>query len=159
MLALAFNVGDLRLALPVSVIAEILPRRVLRPVALAPPGVVGLLALRGSLTPVVDLCRLLLARDCRPLRSSRLVVVSLPHAAGFRRVALVAENVLDLVPMGQTLPGLATAGATWLGEHLADSPGLPQMMDPLQLMPAELAALYIEHAGQDDAPPVEGATA
>jgi chemotaxis-related protein WspB len=151
MLALAFNVGDLRLALPVSVVAEIMPRRELRPVALAPPGVVGLLSLGGTLTPVVDLCRLLLGRDCRPLRSSRLIVLSLPHGSGQRRVALVAENVLDLVPMGETLPGLAIAGAGWLGEHLADAPGLPQLMEPQQLMPDELAALYCEDAGAEGA--------
>lgn len=151
MLALAFNVGELRLALPVSVVAEILPRRVLRPVALAPAGVVGLLALRGTLTPVVDLCRLLLGRDCRPLRSSRLIVVLLPHRGGFRRVALAAENVLDLVPMGETLPGLATTGAAWLGEHLADPPGLPQLMDPAQLLPDELAALYQQDAASTNA--------
>lgn len=153
MLALAFNVGDLRLALPVSVVAEILPRRELRPVALAPPGVIGLLAKGGTLMPVVDLCRMLLGRDCRPLRSSRLIVLSLPHGSGQRRVALVAENVLDLVPMGETLPGLAVAGAAWLGEHLAGPPGLPQLMDPRQLMPDELAALYREGANADDALP------
>lgn len=153
MLALAFNVGDLRLALPVSEVAEILPRRALRPVALAPVGVVGLLALRGTLTPVVDLCQMLLGRDCRPLRSSRMIVVRLAHGHGYRRIALVAENVLDLVPMGNTLPGLATAGAAWLGEHLADPPGLPQLMDPRQLMPDELSALYCEDATSVDATP------
>jgi chemotaxis-related protein WspB len=153
MLALAFNVGDLRLALPVSVIAEILPRHELRPVALAPPGVVGLLALRGTLTPVVDLCRLLLERDCRPLRSSRLIVVLLPHGDGHRRIALMAENVLDLVPLGDTLPGLPAEGAAWLGEHLSDLPGLPQLMDPRQLMPAELASLYREGLPAEASPP------
>lgn len=153
MLALAFNVGDLRLAIPVSAVAEILPRRELRPVALAPPGVVGLLALRGTLTPVVDLCRLLLARDCRPLRSSRLIVVRLPHGDSHRCIALMAENVLDLVPLGDTLPGLPAEGATWLGEHLAGPPGLPQLMDPLQLMPAELASLYRDPLAADDSTP------
>jgi len=151
MLALAFNVGDLRLALPVSTVAEILPRRALRPLALAPMGVVGLLALLGTLTPVVDLCRMLVGRDCRPLRSSRLIVVLLPHGNGHRRLALLAENVLDLVPMGQTLPGLAAAGAAWLGEHLTDQSGLPQLMDPIQLMPDELSALYLDDAAAADA--------
>lgn len=159
MLALAFNVGDLRLALPISEVAEILPRRTLRPVALAPLGVVGLLALRGTLTPVVDLCRLLLGRDCRPLRSSRLIVVRLAHGEVDRRVALMAENVLDLVPMGDTLPGLATAGAAWLGEHLADLPDLPQLMDPRQLMPAELAALYQDESSVAEAVPGPGSQA
>ncbi|MFY2764170.1 chemotaxis protein CheW [Arenimonas sp. MALMAid1274] len=146
MLAIAFQVGELRLALPASFVVELLPRRTLRPLALAPDGVIGLLPFRGTLTPVVDLCRLALGRDSRPLRSTRLMVLSLPQDPGQRLVGLLAENVLDLVAMGDTLPGLAVAGAPWLGEHLAHSAGLPQLVDPMQLLPAELAALYQQAA-------------
>jgi chemotaxis-related protein WspB len=142
MLALAFQAGDLRLALPAQCVVEVLPRSVLRPVALAPPGVVGLLAFRGTLTPVVDLCRLVLGRDTRPLRSSRLVVVSLPHGGGERLVGLLAEQVLDLIPIGDTVPGLRLPDAPWLGEHLAEYAGTPQLMDPARLLPEALAALF-----------------
>lgn len=146
MLTLCFNVGDLRLALPGTCIVEVLPRHALRPVALAPAAVAGLLLFRGALVPVVDLCRLVLQRDCRPLRSSRLIVVALAHAGGRRLVGLLAENVLDLVPAAETVSGLQLADAPWLGDHLADQPGLPQLLDPARLLPDELAALYSEHA-------------
>ena len=146
MLAIAFQVGEHALALPASRVVELLPRRELRPIALAPEGVIGLLPFRGRLVPVVDLCRLALGRDARPLRSTRLMVLSLPHGDGQRLVGLLAENVLDLVAMGDTLPGLPVSGAPWLGEHLAGSPGMPQLVDPLQLLPAELAAIYDEAA-------------
>ena len=146
MLAIAFQVGEHALALPASRVVEILPRRALRPIALAPEGVIGLLPVRGALVPVVDLCRLALGRDCRPLRSTRLMVLTLPHGDGQRLVGLLAENVLDLVTLGDTVPGLPVSGAPWLGDHLAHSPGLPQLVDPMQLLPDELAALYEEVA-------------
>jgi len=146
MLALCFNVGEQRLALPTAAVVEVLPRHVLRPVALAPPAVIGLLAFRGALVPVVDLCRLVLQRDCRPLRSSRMIVVSLPQAQGHRLVALLAEHVLDLVPAGDTVSGLQLADAPWLGDHLVDPPGLPQLLDPARLLPDELAALFVADA-------------
>lgn len=142
MLAIAFQVGEHALALPASRVVELLPRRTLRPIALAPEGVIGLLPFRGALVPVVDLCRLALGRDSRPLRSSRVMVVSVPGGDGLRLVGLLAENVVDLVTLGETLPGLPVSGAPWLGEHLASSPGMPQLVDPIQLLPAELAALY-----------------
>lgn len=148
MLALGFHVGDLRLALPVSFVVEVLARRALRPLAMAPVGVVGLLPFRGTLTPVVDLCQLMLGRPCRPLRSSRLIIVALAADAGLgadagaRLLGLLAENVLDLLPTGDTLAGLRLPAAPWLGDHLADQDALPQLVDPAQLLPAELAALF-----------------
>lgn len=147
MLALCFNVGELRLALIASAVVEVLPRHALRPVALAPRGVAGLLVFRGALVPVVDLCRLVLDRDCRPLLSSRLMMVAIPHGGGQRLVGLLAENVLDLVPAGETMAGVQLADAPWLGDHLADQPGLPQLLDPARLLPDELAALFEEAAG------------
>ena len=146
MLALCFNVGEQRLALPTVVIVEVLPRYELRPVALAPASVIGLLPFRGALVPVVDLCRLVLQRDCRPLLSSRMIVVSVPHGGSRRQVALLAENVLDLVPVGDTVSGLQLADAPWLGDHLVEPPGLPQLLDPSRLLPDELAALFVADA-------------
>jgi chemotaxis-related protein WspB len=152
MLALGFHVGELRLALPVHFVVEVLARRALRPLALAPAGVVGLLPFRGTLTPVVDLCQLMLGRPCRALRSSRLIIVALDADAGVepeaapRLLGLLAENVLDLMPTGDTLAGLRLPEAPWLGDHLSDQHDMPQLIDPAQLLPAELAALFTRQA-------------
>ena len=146
MLALAFRVGELRLALPTAAVVEVLPRRALRPLALAPAGVIGLLPFRGTLTPVIDLCRLLLERDCAPLRSSRIIVMDLPAKHGSRLLGLLAEDVLDLLPTTATVPGLRLPNAPWLNEHLADQPDLPQLLDPAALLPDELAALFVAEA-------------
>jgi chemotaxis-related protein WspB len=141
MLALAFRAGAL--ALPTTAVVEVSTRRALRPLALAPAGVVGLLPFRGTLTPVVDLCRLLLGRDCAPLRSSRIIVITLPGKSGSRLLGLLAEDVLDMVPVTATIPGMRLPNAPWLGEHLADQPDLPQLLDPAALLPDELEALFV----------------
>ncbi|HEY2347314.1 MAG TPA: chemotaxis protein CheW [Xanthomonadaceae bacterium] len=147
MLALAFRAGDLRLALPTAAVIKVLTRRALRPLALAPEGVIGLLPFRGTLTPVVDLCRLLLGRDCAPLRSSRIVVVALPAPSGQRLLGLLAEDVLDLLPVAATVPGLRLPDVPWLGEYVADQPDLPQLLDPAALLPERLEALFVSEAG------------
>jgi chemotaxis-related protein WspB len=146
MLALAFRAGELRLALPISAVVEVSTRRALRPLALAPAGVIGLLPFRGTLTPVVDFCRLLLGRDCAPLRSSRIVVITLPTKTGTRLLGLLAEDVLDLLPVAATIAGLRLPNAPWLGEHLADQPELPQLLDPAELLPEDLEALFVDEA-------------
>jgi len=146
MLALAFRAGELRLALPTSAVLEVLPRRALRALALAPESVVGLLPFRGTLTPVIDLCRLLLGRECAPLRSSRIIVITLAGKLGPRLLGLLAEDVLDLLPIAATIPGLRLPNAPWLSEHLADQPDLPQLLDPAALLPDELEALFVAEA-------------
>ena len=146
MLALAFRAGSCRFALEVANVVELLPRTELRDVALAPASVAGLLPFRGSLVPVVDLCRLVAGRDCAAVRSSRIVVVKLPAANGGRLLGLLAEDVLDLVPVEETVPGLRLPEQPWLGDHLADQPELPQLLDPAKLLPAELERLFVAEA-------------
>jgi chemotaxis-related protein WspB len=143
-LALTFQLGDMALAVPASAVVEVLSRRELRPVALAPPGVAGLLPFRGHLVPVVDLCRLVLERDCQPRLSSRLVVLAVEEHGGSRMYAVLAESVLDLVPITATVPGLRLPDAPWLGGHLPDEPGMPQLMDPGRLLPDDLARLFAD---------------
>ena len=49
-----FVVGDLLLGLPVEEVSEVVRAEVLTPVPLAPPGVLGLLNLRGRIVTAVD---------------------------------------------------------------------------------------------------------
>jgi chemotaxis-related protein WspB len=141
-LALTFHLGDMPLAVPAAAVVEVLSRRELRPVAMAPAGVVGLLPFRDHLVPVVDLCQLVLRRDCRPVLSSRLVVLAVDDAVRPRWFAILAESVLDLVPVTATVPGLRLPDAPWLADHLSDVPGLPQLIAPDKLLPDDLAALF-----------------
>lgn len=142
MIALAFRAGPLRYALAAAGVVQVLPRRRLRPLPLAPDGVIGLLAFRGQLLPVVDLCVLLLQRPSKPLRSSRIVVCD----CGGRQIGLLAEDVLDLIDIDDTVPGLALPAHPWLGDHLGTAADAPQLVEPAQLLPEALAQLFQREA-------------
>ncbi|MEO6066216.1 MAG: chemotaxis protein CheW [Lysobacterales bacterium] len=146
MLALAFRLGTTRYALRARDVVEVLPRRLLRDLPAAPAGIVGLLAYRGTLTPVVDLCRILLDRNCAPRRSTRIVIVVLPDGDQTRWVGLLAEQVLDFIDVNATLPGLRLPATPWLGEHVGDAPESPQLLDPGALLPEALQQLFVREA-------------
>lgn len=146
MLALAFRLGEARYALRTRDVVEVLPRRILRELPSAPPGVVGLLPYRGTLTPVVDLCQLLLGRDCAPRRSTRIIVVTLPAGDSVRLAGLLAEQVLDFIDIGATLPGLRLPATPWLADHVADESGAPQLLEPAALLPEALERLFVREA-------------
>lgn len=143
MLALAFRLGDTRYALRTLDVVEVLPRRPLRDLPAAPAGIVGLLPYRGTLTPVVDLCRVLLGRDCAPRRSTRIVVVELPDGDQTRLIGLLAEQVLDFIEVSATLPGLRLPATPWLAEHVENSLGSPQLLEPAALLPEALQRLFV----------------
>jgi chemotaxis-related protein WspB len=142
MQALVFRAGPHRFAVASHLVCEVLPRIELRPVALAPAGVIGLLPYRGALVPVVDLVRIVLARDAAPLRSSRIIVLEVDRDSALRRFGLLAEDVVDLVDARATQPGLRLTDQGWMGDHLTDAEGLPQLVDPERLLPDELARLF-----------------
>ncbi len=139
-LALGLRAGDLAFALAIERVVTVLPRVRLLPVALPPPGVVGLVAFRGQLLPVVDLGLIARGEPCRPLRSTRLIVVQ-PAAGSDRCFGLIAERVLDTVEIDARMPGLRRPGEAWLGEHVAGTREMPQLVEPAALLTAELAAL------------------
>lgn len=148
MLALAFRAGDALLALAARDIVEVLPRVPLRAPSLAPAAVIGLLPFRGTLTPVVDLTLLVAGRPSARQLGTRIIVVRVGCGANQRLVGLQAEQVSELIDCEHTASGLNLPEHGWLGEHLSDQPGLPQLVDPTELLPDALRALF---TGQADA--------
>lgn len=144
MLALAFRAGDALLALAARDIVEVLPRVPLRAPSLAPAAVIGLLPFRGTLTPVVDLCLLVAGRPSARQLGTRIIVVRIGNDASQRLIGLQAEQVTELIDCQRTARGLHLPEHSWLGEHLADQPGLPQLVDPAELLPDALRALFSE---------------
>ncbi len=147
MLALAFRAGDADLAVAARDIVEVLPRMPLRQPPLAPPGVVGLLPYRGMLTPVVDLCLIAAGRPAAALLGTRIIVVAVGTGESRRWLGLLAEDVVDLIELGDTLEGLRLPEAPWLGRHLPGSPGLPQLVDAAELLPEALLRLFVPENG------------
>lgn len=146
MLALAFRAGDALLALAVRDIVEVLPRVPLHAPALAPAAVIGLLPFRGTLTPVVDLSLLVSGRPSARQLGTRIIVVRIGSGVDQRLVGLQAEQVSELIDCERTERGLNLPEHGWLGVHLSDQPGLPQLVDPAELLPDALRALFTERA-------------
>ena len=146
MLALAFRAGDSLLALAARDIVEVLPRVPLRALPLAPAAVIGLLPFRGTLTPVVDLTLLVAGRPSARQLGTRIIVVRIGNGSDSRLVGLQAEQVSELIDSERSATGLHLPEHAWLGEHLADQPGLPQLVDPAELLPDALRALFTEQA-------------
>lgn len=139
-LLLVLTVAGQRHVIRATQVVEVLPALMLQPVALPPPGVVGLFDYRGTLVPVVDLGVVLAGRPCEPRLGSRMAVLNLGEAPRDRLVALLAEGCSlrhgDSTPAQQ---GLHRAGADFLGPVLSDEAGLLQMLDPVLLIGEELS--------------------
>jgi chemotaxis-related protein WspB len=117
-----------------------------------PPEVIGLLAFRGSLVPVVDVNRLLGAQLGQIRSSTRIIVVSIADADRPRQMALLADSVTDLIRSNATQSGVALEGAKYLGEHLVDHDELPQLILPEEILPAQLRELFAaDSTGQESA--------
>jgi len=145
MLALACAAGSLRFAIPARNIVRVLPRQALLPLPEAPNSIVGMLRFQGQLVPTIDLCQLVLNRAALVCPATRLVIVKLAgtedSAALPRLLALIAEDVLDLVEITQSEPGLALPDAAWLGDFARTEQFSLQWLALEKLMPETLAEL------------------
>lgn len=114
MLLLTFTVAGEPYALDVAGIIELVPRVELRAIPHAPAYLAGLLGYRGEVVPVIDLGLLLGSSPSADRLSTRIILVkSAPGGQnrgeepprgqerdGGRVLGLIAERVIDLVPVG-----------------------------------------------------------
>jgi chemotaxis-related protein WspB len=145
MQALAFRAADMRFALALSHVVQVLHDCRPRPVPMAPVAVTGLIHYGGELIPVVDLGLLLGSAPAAMRGSTRLIVIRIAHPIA-RMFAVRAEEVLDLIKIGPKTRGLDLAENRWLGEHILDDAHTAQLINPEALLPDELRALYFAHA-------------
>lgn len=114
MLLLTFTVAGEPYALDVAAVVELVPRVPLRAVPHAPAYLAGLLEYRGEVVPVVDLGVLLGSHPSGDRLSTRIILVAAARkrtdrddtrnptpdpAAMTRRAGLIAEQVIDLIPV------------------------------------------------------------
>ncbi|AKJ67515.2 hypothetical protein PATSB16_12330 [Pandoraea thiooxydans] len=96
----SFHLGQTELALPVAALQEVVnyPAAVTR-VPLAPPHLLGLFNLRGTLIPIVDLCQLLRLPGDRARPAGKIAIVELGEA----RVGLLFDGTGEIlrVPAAQ----------------------------------------------------------
>lgn len=137
--ACVFTIGGELFALDVAAVREVVTVDEVTPVPLAPPHVLGVANLRGTVLAVVD-PRAVLGLESRPAgRRLRALVVA---AAGCE-VALVVDDVLGLESLedplahpgpSRALAGLATGVVQWRGRPLIalDAANLVAALRPIR---------------------------
>ncbi|MBI5507672.1 MAG: purine-binding chemotaxis protein CheW [Deltaproteobacteria bacterium] len=122
---LAFWVGDEEYAIEITQIQEIIKVPTIAEVPRAPAGVLGIISLRGTIVPVVDL-RVILRLDPRPVTGQNRVLVLRgdgdPLGVQVDRVSnVVRMDKENIEPVPRTMRGEVTellAGVGRLGERL-----------------------------------------
>ncbi|MFH5923007.1 chemotaxis protein CheW [Roseomonas xinghualingensis] len=97
--ALTVTVAGQTLALPAGAVQEVLRPRPVTRVPHAPPGLLGLINLRGAVVPVVSLARLVGLEEAAPSPSARIVVVN-----GTAQAGLLVDSVSALGSVGDARP-------------------------------------------------------
>ncbi|TFG94394.1 MAG: chemotaxis protein CheW [Myxococcales bacterium] len=109
-LMLLFRVGNWNFALACREVEQVLARPRLLDLPGAAPAVIGSFVYRGALTPVVDLCRLLLGTPCPERISSRVLLARVPGDPESRTLGLLAESMLEARTLeGRTLTSVEGA--------------------------------------------------
>ncbi|MDF2490508.1 MAG: CheW protein [Pseudomonas sp.] len=145
-LYLQFTLGGQRFALDVREVIEVLPHRPLKPIPEAPAWVVGILAHRARLIPVLDLSARSTGQPAQRRTSTRLVLVHYraEASAAPQPLGLVLERATDTVRcLAEAFKpyGLDTGQARYLGPVLEDAQGLLQRIDVQQLLPDDVRAV------------------
>jgi purine-binding chemotaxis protein CheW len=99
---LTFSVDDATLAMPIPRISEIIGFRELTPVPMMPPFIRGVLNLRGSVVPVVDLKARFGRGRASVSRKSCVVIVELhaPSGDATQEIGVLVDQVNAVVEIG-----------------------------------------------------------
>ncbi len=102
MLLLLFETSDGRYALDSRDVVEIIPLVIPKKITAAPVYMAGIINYRGEPVPVFDLCSIADGTPCKPLYSTRIILVRYPLASGRQKlVGLIAERVTDVIRRDQ----------------------------------------------------------
>ena len=152
MLMLLFQLGNSRYAIPVSEVVEVAPNLQLDTIAKAPPYIGGLFNYRGTLVPVIDLCKLVNGEPCTNSYTTRIILVEYPQpAADSRILGLMAERVTETVNIDETefsSTGFTMDDAPYLGRASRSEEGLIQQIAVSELLPEHVESqLFPAEAG------------
>ena len=148
MLVLLFSIGEDRYGLPALAVFEVTPQLDLKQLPGVPDFVAGLCNFRGQAMPVLDISALARGLPCRPLLSTRMIVVNYTLADGsVKPLGLLAERATETLRIaGADLQaaGVRADGALFLGK-VAVGATLVQLIDvPNLLTPDARALLFPE---------------
>lgn len=131
---LAFGLGEERFALPLAAVREILKVSPITEVPRSKPAVLGILAVRGRVTTVIDLRVRLKMPSTEPSRESRILLV---EAEG-ETIGLLVDRVESVYRLGGDEVELAATVASDLSDHVVGV-GRPGGLE--EARPSELLVL------------------
>ncbi|MEM9265125.1 MAG: chemotaxis protein CheW [Cyanobacteria bacterium P01_F01_bin.13] len=121
-LLLLFRVGKEPYAIKATSVVEVIPRINLSKIHQPPPNIAGQFNYQGQIVPVLDLSKLLGGIGCRPVLSTRIVLVNLDQVGDTKQLlGLMVEQVTDTLGCDQTMPvqdSVTISQAAYLGEKL-----------------------------------------
>ena len=138
-LFLLFRIGTQCYALRATEVAEVLPLRVLKPIAHAPHWVAGVFAHRGAVVPVIDMSALTFGEPATSRTSTRLVLVHyrVDNVGARHTLGLILEQATDTLRCAITEfkeYGLDNRQAPYLGPVREDERGLLQWISVNDLL-------------------------
>lgn len=146
MLVLTFRIGKYVYGLQAAKVAEVVPPTIYKELPRSPDYVKGIFDYRGTVTPVVDLSMLATDTPCKPLMSTRIIIVDLadldPIAQrGEKFLGLLAENITETIKIADKdfeTSGVEIPDAPWLGKVAKVKDRMLQLLKPQKLLSEEL---------------------
>jgi len=153
MLFLLFQIKDERYCLEASRIVEIAPMVIFRSIPHTPQYVAGVFSYRGTVVPVIDLSLLLHGQPCRPLLSTRIILVDYVASDGSHHVlGLLAERVTETISCGEEdfrSPGIESEDLPFLRDMVLTADGMVQRVGLEELLPESLQE-HLFSAGREE---------
>jgi chemotaxis-related protein WspB len=151
MLFLLFELDKNRYVIDAGQVIEVLPLVRATHIAHAPPAIPGAFTYHGVSVPLVDTSELLAGRSAQTRRSTRVILVRYPTAAGERPLGLIAESAFGTFvsePAAFQSSGITTDVAPYLGPVASDVHGLVQWIEIDKLLPPEVANVLFQPAAE-----------
>lgn len=111
---LAFEINDEKYALPLAAVREILKVPPVTPVPRADRAVLGIISVRGRMTTLFDLRRLLAVPERRQTKATRVLLVD----TGSEVMGVLIDRVLHVVRLKQSEVEPAAVVGSELSEHV-----------------------------------------
>ncbi len=143
--------GNLRCAVPVQSIDEVLPMVEARRLAGTPEWIVGIARLRGAFVPLLDAASICNGVPIVRTMNARTILLRVGAAGAGIRLAILVDSVgglrtVDFDAPGSH-PGIVGAGRGALTSIASDSDGDIYLLDPLQLVSDEHRQLFRDAVG------------
>ncbi len=131
MMLLMCHIAQMRFALPVNSVVEVVGRPTFEPIPASPAWIAGSFVHRGVVTPVIDFAVLAQVGAARSLWSSRVIVLTCEHSGQSRRLGILFDRAhAEQVSESQLNEALSAAVQIWdWGKTLIDEHGTYCQLD------------------------------